>query len=82
MSVEEASRSRAWRSGRRLVGVDGEGKSGFQQHVDGFVGQFEIADDVVVEVLGAGAVVPDVVVAPATSEVPAAGEDFRRSRWG
>ena len=44
--------------GRRgwLRGVDGEGESRFGAQVEAFVGEFEVADDVVVEVLDPGAV--------------------------
>ena len=55
-------------------GVDGEREAGVGDHVDAFVGEFEVADDgVVKELLGAGAVEPDVVRAPPAAEVLAAG---------
>ena len=43
------------------------------KQVEAFVGQGEVADDVVVEVFGAGAVGADVVGPPAPAELVAAG---------
>ena len=64
--------------GRRagFGGVDGEGEAGFGGHLETFVGEGELADDGVVEPFGAGAVVADVVAAPAGAEVVAAGGEL------
>ena len=64
--------------GRRagFGGVDGEGEAGFGGHLESFVGEGELADDGVVEPFGAGAVVADVVAAPAGAEVVAAGGEL------
>ena len=60
--------------GRRFGfgGVEGKGQSGVGDHIEAFVGEFEVTDLVMVEQLGARAVVPDVVGAPAAAEVVAA----------
>jgi hypothetical protein len=39
--------------GARFRGVDREGESGFGDHVEAFVGEGEVADDLVMELLGA-----------------------------
>ena len=59
-------------------GVDGEGETGVGDHVDALVGEVEVADHGVVEVLGAGAVEADVVAAPAAAEVARCGWTARR----
>jgi hypothetical protein len=56
--------------------VDGEGEAGFGSHLQALVGEGDISDCLVVEVLGAGAVVADVVGAPAGAEVVVAGGEF------
>jgi hypothetical protein len=45
--------------GAGFGGVQAEGKPGFGDHVNALVGEGEVADDVVVEAFGAGAVVAD-----------------------
>ena len=57
-------------------GVEGEGQAGFGDHVDALVGELEVADDRVVELLAAGAVLADVVGAPPAAEGVAAGGQF------
>src|SRR5215207_11354474 len=64
------------RWGAWFGGVGGHGESGFGDHVQAFVGEGEVADDVVVEVFYAGAVQPDVVGAPATAEFLAVRGQF------
>jgi hypothetical protein len=53
--------------------VDGEGESGFGSEVEALVGEFEIADEVMVEVFDTGAVSADVVGLPAAAELQASG---------
>ena len=53
--------------------VNGEGESGFGSEVEALVGEFEIADEVMVEVFDAGAVGADVVGLPAAAELLASG---------
>jgi catechol 2,3-dioxygenase-like lactoylglutathione lyase family enzyme len=63
-------------AGAGFGGVDGQGEPGFGNHVEAFVGDGEVAEHLVVEVLGARAVQPDVVRAPAAAEFFAAGGQF------
>jgi hypothetical protein len=56
-----------------LGGVDGHGQAGFGSEVEAFVGEGKVADDVVVEVFGAGTVGADVLGAPAAAELLASG---------
>src|SRR3954452_12777427 len=55
--------------GIRFGSVEGEGQAGVGDHVDAFVGEVEVAHDLVVEVLGSGAVVADVVGTPAAAKL-------------
>jgi hypothetical protein len=59
--------------GAGFGGVEAKGEPGFGNHVDALIGQGEVADDVMVEAFGAGAVVADVVRAPSSAKVVAAG---------
>jgi hypothetical protein len=45
----------------RQRALEGERESRFGDHVDAFVGEFEVADDLVLEVFGSCAAVEDVV---------------------
>src|SRR5690242_16726266 len=61
--------------GARLGGVGGQGQARLTRQLERVEGEVEIADDRVVEVLGPGAVQPDVVRRPAGTEgVAADGE--------
>ena len=53
---------------RGFGGVDGQAETGFGDHVDAFVGQFEVTNDRVVELFDASAVQADVVRTPAVAE--------------
>jgi hypothetical protein len=59
-----------------LGGVEAEGETGLGNHVDAFVDQLKVADNLVVKVLGTGAVVADIVRAPTAAKVIAAGGQF------
>ena len=54
-------------------GIDGHRDTGFGSKVEALVGEGQVADDLVVEVLGAGAMGADVVRAPAPAELLTAG---------
>ena len=64
------------RSGRPVLLRRWEGEPGFGDHVDALVGKVQIADNLVMEALGAGAVIASVVRTPPTAEVLAAGGQF------
>jgi hypothetical protein len=53
---------------RRFGGRDGEVEPGLGHHVDALVGQAEVADHLVVEVLVLGAAQPDVMRSPAAAD--------------
>lgn len=57
-------------------GVDGQGEAGLGSEFQALEGERELADNFMVEALGAGAVVADVVGAPAGAELLAAGGQF------
>jgi NAD(P)-dependent dehydrogenase (short-subunit alcohol dehydrogenase family) len=63
-----------------------EGEAGFGDHVDAFVGEFEVADVAVVEAFGTGAVVADVVGAPTfnnagAEQQPTLTADMTEEEW-
>ena len=71
---EQVERMRG--GGGRFGGVEGERESGFGDHVNTFVGQLEIADDLVVKEFSPGAVVADIVGTPSAAEILTAGGQF------
>src|SRR3954452_4491704 len=67
---------RVGRGGTRFGGVGGQGEAAVGSEFHGFEAEFQIADDGVMEVLGAGAVQADVVGGPAGTKVLAAGAEL------
>ena len=61
--------------GRALLrGVDGEGEARFSHHLQGLVGEGEVTGEVVVVLLGAATVVPDVMRGPGAELVATGGQ--------
>ena len=58
----------------RPRGVDGEGEARFSHHLQGLVGEGEVTGEVVVVLLGAATVVPDVMRGPGAELVATGGQ--------